>query len=184
MRTLVFLGLLLPFWCCSFAQELSFEKVTYLDSTLSDSQIYQAADAFFSTFAAEMNMAKTSASAENKQIVLTAKLGFVQGSLAGSDCTRGLIDCVVQFNARQGRYRLKIYSFYHTGSPCSGGAKNFKTILDSDLCTLESWGFAWPKSWIKGVCNDLRTEIASFCNYVFAEAEKRIRPGEDKKEDW
>ncbi len=113
-------------------------------------------------------------------------LGYESKVFSGSACTRGKIEAVVQLEVKPGRYRVLVSSVTHYGSHCAGGARTFGLIYDDEICTAIPQGWEWPKWWIKNVCVDIKTQLISVTNSLFADIKKNGISGSEsnQKDDW
>lgn len=122
MRKILFL-LVLTLNLFAYGQEIQFEDVVKIDSTVSKEELYNRARSW---------LAKTYKSEKDVMSIEDRSSGEISGNGAikynpqslffGVDCARGFISYKINIYVKEGRYKYKLHSFVHEGTRCPGGS--------------------------------------------------------------
>lgn len=107
----------------AFSQELQFEEVVKLDSTIAKEELYNRARSWLAkTYKSE----KDAMSIEDKssgELTGNGAVRYNPNSLFfGVDCAKGYVYYKINFYFKDGRYKYNIHSFRHEGTRCNGGS--------------------------------------------------------------
>lgn len=104
------------------AQELKYEEVVTVDSTITKDELYNRARSWY---------ADTYKSEKDVMSITDKELGEISGNGAirfeprtfyfGSMCARGWVMYKINIYVKEGRYKYNFHSFIHEGTRCPGG---------------------------------------------------------------
>lgn len=105
-----------------FSQELKYEGVVKVDSTVTKDELYNRARSWY---------AETYKSEKDVMSITDKELGEISGNGAirydpqsfyfAANCARGWIMYKINIYVKQGRYKYNFHSFVHEGTRCPGG---------------------------------------------------------------
>lgn len=105
-----------------FSQELKYEEVVPVDTTVTKQELYNRARSWFAdSFKSEKDVM----SIDDKEQGEISGNGAIKydnpGFYFAADCTRGYIMFKINVYVKDGRYKYNLHSFTHEGSSCVGG---------------------------------------------------------------
>ena len=126
------------------------------------SELYLRALSWFATSFQSSNEVIQFKDAQAGKIIGRAVHAYNPGVFMSSACTKGYIDYTITVEFKDSRYRLTLNSFSHRyiGYGCQGPPYSFGVILNDEFCNSTQYsGFNAPKSWLRNVCSDIRTQL-------------------------
>jgi hypothetical protein len=126
----IFTGLTLLLSIFIYCQDLQFEEVVKVDSTITKEELYNRARSWLAkTYKSEKDVM----SIEDKssgELTGNGALRYDSQSLYfAADCARGYITYKINIYFKDGRYKYNLHSFRHEGTRCPGGAITSYGIL-------------------------------------------------------
>lgn len=116
-----------------YGQELKFEQVVKVDSTITKAELYNRARSWY---------AATYKSEKDVMSISDKDLGEISGNGAirfdpktfyfGSVCARGWVMYKINIYVKEGRYKYNFHTFVHEGTRCPGGGLVSFGILTLD----------------------------------------------------
>ncbi|WP_223559561.1 DUF4468 domain-containing protein [Chryseobacterium lathyri] len=159
-KTLIFFAFILT--TILFSQELKYEEVVKVDSTVAKDELYNRARSW---------IANTYKSEKDVMSIEDKALGEISGNGSirydpnkfyfGADCARGYITYKINLYIKDGRFKYVLHSFIHEGTRCEGGGITSCGVLTNDLEAPED---KCPnKGWreIKGLTNSRIESLVS-----------------------
>jgi len=164
-----------------FCQELKYEAVVKLDSTVTKDELYNRARSWVrKTF----NKKNSIIEVDNKASGEIIASGIVdyrkRKNYFGASCVEGPVRLTLSIYVKDGRYKYVFHSFDHKGSGGSGCRHtDYGIITLDDKAPKPSWGEPRDKAW-----NDIKAFISETVQLNVTDLKEAMNKPHETSSDW
>ncbi|MCQ9638653.1 DUF4468 domain-containing protein [Chryseobacterium sp. WG14] len=164
-----------------FSQELKYEEVVSVDSTITKQELYNRARSWIGL---NFNKKTSSIDIDDKNQGEISVSGVIdyrnKKNYFGSGCVEGPIKLALSIFLKDGKYKYSFHSFNHKGSGGYGCRKtDYGVITTSEKAPQPSWGEPNDKAW-----KDIKSFIVENIQLNISDLKSFMNKPHESSKDW